>query len=129
MGQMPFASGSQTDEQKKMQALQTIMNFNAEQARKRAANSGGSLDSQNGGDPGNASADAARAERKRRRKSRWAGGDDDKTFIPGMPTMMPPGLTKEQEEAYLCKWRDAIPLFYSIDIGNTDFLMFMYVWV
>ena len=29
--------------------------------------------------------------------------EDDKTFIPGMPTMVPMGLTKEQEEAYICK--------------------------
>ena len=42
--------------------------------------------------------------RARKRKSRW-GGDDgvEKTFIPGMPTMMPQGLSKEQEEAYLRK--------------------------
>jgi len=45
-----------------------------------------------------------RAERKRKRKSRW-GGDDgaEKTFIPGMPTMMPQGLSADQEEAYLRK--------------------------
>ena len=45
--------------------------------------------------------------RARKRKSRW-GGDDgvEKTFIPGMPTMMPQGLSKEQEEAYLRKCFD-----------------------
>lgn len=41
-------------------------------------------------------------ERKRKRKSRWVGTEDDKTFIPGMPTMVPMGLSKEQEEAYIC---------------------------
>lgn len=41
--------------------------------------------------------------RARRRKSRWGGGEHDKTFIPGMPTILPSTLNKEQEEAYLCK--------------------------
>ena len=42
--------------------------------------------------------------RARKRKSRWGGNDGvEKTFIPGMPTMMPQGLSKEQEEAYLRK--------------------------
>ena len=43
------------------------------------------------------------ADRKRRKKSRWGGGEEDKTFIPGMPTMLPQGLNKDQEEAYLRK--------------------------
>lgn len=45
--------------------------------------------------------------RKRRKKSRWGGGDTEKTFIPGMPTMLPSGLSKDQEEAYLRKSRGA----------------------
>ena len=48
--------------------------------------------------------------RKRKRKSRWGGGEDDKTFIPGMPTMMPQGLSKEQEKAYLRKFNQSIKL-------------------
>lgn len=45
-----------------------------------------------------------REERRRKRKSRWGGNDGtEKTFIPGMPTMMPQGLSKDQEEAYLRK--------------------------
>lgn len=40
---------------------------------------------------------------KKRRKSRWAAPEADKTFIPGMPTILPTNLTKEQEEAYLRK--------------------------
>ncbi|GAB0092521.1 hypothetical protein DMENIID0001_075210 [Sergentomyia squamirostris] len=40
-------------------------------------------------------------ERKRKRKSRWAGGDHDKTFIPGMPTILPASLSADQQEAYL----------------------------
>ena len=47
----------------------------------------------------------SREERRRKRKSRWGGDDNtDKTFIPGMPTMMPQGLNTEQEEAYLRKF-------------------------
>ena len=47
------------------------------------------------------------SERKRRKKSRWGGGEEDKTFIPGMPTMLPAGLNKDQEEAYLRKLRSS----------------------
>jgi len=44
----------------------------------------------------------SREERRRKRKSRWGGDEStEKTFIPGMPTMMPQGLSKDQEEAYL----------------------------
>lgn len=42
-------------------------------------------------------------DRKRKKKSRWGGSDLEKTFIPGMPTVLPHNLTKEQEEAYICK--------------------------
>lgn len=42
-------------------------------------------------------------ERKRRRKSRWQGDEKDKTFIPGMPTVLPSNMSKDQEEAYLRK--------------------------
>ena len=41
------------------------------------------------------------SERKRKRKSRWGAAEGDKTCIPGMPTVLPSGLSKEQEEAYL----------------------------
>ncbi|XP_044262618.1 splicing factor 1 [Tribolium madens] len=39
--------------------------------------------------------------RKRKKRSRWAGGEHDKIFIPGMPTILPSGLDKNQEQAYL----------------------------
>ena len=42
---------------------------------------------------------AAAAER--RKKSRWGTDLNDKTFVPGMPTIMPTGLSADQEEAYL----------------------------
>ncbi|XP_029177134.1 splicing factor 1-like [Nylanderia fulva] len=40
-------------------------------------------------------------ERKKRKKTRWGGSEHDKTFIPGMPTVLPTNLTPEQEKAYL----------------------------
>lgn len=43
------------------------------------------------------------SERKRKKKSRWQGDEKEKIFIPGMPTVLPANLTKDQEEAYLCK--------------------------
>jgi splicing factor 1 len=40
--------------------------------------------------------------RNRKKKSRWASGsENDKTFIPGMPTILPPNLNPDQQEAYL----------------------------
>ena len=42
--------------------------------------------------------------RRKKRKSRWTD-ESSKTFIPGLPTMIPGGMTKEQEEAYLCKYQ------------------------
>lgn len=43
-------------------------------------------------------------ERKRRKKSRWGAEETDKTLIPGMPTVLPTNLSKEQEEAYVCEY-------------------------
>lgn len=40
---------------------------------------------------------------RRKKRSRWATDDDDKTFIPGMPTVIPQNLDKKQEEQYLRK--------------------------
>lgn len=42
--------------------------------------------------------------RKKKRTSRWVTTEKDpKSFIPGMPTIIPPNMTKEQEKAYLSK--------------------------
>uniref|UniRef100_A0A8C2SRH5 Uncharacterized protein n=1 Tax=Coturnix japonica TaxID=93934 RepID=A0A8C2SRH5_COTJA len=39
---------------------------------------------------------------KKRKRSRWNQDSlDQKTVIPGMPTVIPPGLTREQERAYI----------------------------
>lgn len=43
--------------------------------------------------------------RRKKRKSRWTD-ESSKTFIPGLPTMIPGGMTKDQEEAYLCKYQN-----------------------
>lgn len=42
-------------------------------------------------------------EKKRKKKSRWASSNDgnEKTFIPGMPTILPSNLNPDQQEAYL----------------------------
>lgn len=50
--------------------------------------------------------DETKEERRaRKRKSRWGAEETDKTFIPGMPTVIPTNLSKDQEQAYLCKYR------------------------
>ncbi len=106
---LPFGNGGA--DEKKMQALQTILAFNAEQARKRAAQGGDQGSAGGGGPSGHRSRFSASNDdddddargRKRKRRSRWGGGEEDKTFIPGLPTMMPQGLNKAQEEAYLRK--------------------------
>lgn len=50
-------------------------------------------------------------ERKKRKKTRWSGSEHDKTFIPGMPTVLPTNLTPDQERAYLCKFLSLIRIY------------------
>ncbi|MEE6519943.1 hypothetical protein FKM82_017727 [Ascaphus truei] len=39
---------------------------------------------------------------RKRKRSRWNDETpDQKTIIPGMPTVIPPGLSREQERAYI----------------------------
>lgn len=57
----------------------------------------------------------SREERRKRRKTRWGGSEHDKTFIPGMPTVLPTNLTPEQEQAYLCKF-DSLFIYFRKDI-------------
>ncbi|KAL5274424.1 SF1 family protein [Megaselia abdita] len=40
-------------------------------------------------------------DRSKKKKSRWGGTEHDKTFIPGMPTILPSTLDPTQQEAYL----------------------------
>ncbi|KAJ8976957.1 hypothetical protein NQ317_010154 [Molorchus minor] len=35
------------------------------------------------------------------KRDRWGGTEHEKIFIPGMPTILPPNLDKNQEQAYL----------------------------
>lgn len=42
----------------------------------------------------------------RRKRSRWGGTENDKTFIPGMPTILPSTLDPNQQEAYLSKYNN-----------------------
>lgn len=47
-------------------------------------------------------------DRKRKKKSRWAStndGTEGKTFIPGMPTILPSNLNPDQQEAYLGEYK------------------------
>lgn len=41
---------------------------------------------------------------RKKRRSRWGGSEHDKIFIPGMPTILPMNLNKDQEQAYLRKF-------------------------
>jgi len=47
----------------------------------------------------------SREERRKKRKSRWET-ESAKTCIPGLPTMIPAGLTKDQEQAYLLQLKN-----------------------
>lgn len=43
----------------------------------------------------------AETARQRKKRSRWGGSENDKTFIPCMPTVLPSSLDSHQQEAYL----------------------------
>lgn len=47
------------------------------------------------------------SEKKRKRRSRWANDDADKTFIPGMPTSLPADATEDQKQQYLREYISA----------------------
>jgi len=54
------------------------------------------------------SSDPSQKKKCKRRwgaKSRWGDSDEleKETVLSGLPTVIPSGLTKEQEEQYLCK--------------------------
>ena len=55
-------------------------------------------------EPDGAGGDSPGSMRKKKRKSRWGEESEDKSFIPGMPTVLPQGLEKDQEELFLRKF-------------------------
>ena len=55
----------------------------------------------------------SREERRKKRKSRWEA-ETDKVVIPGMPTMIPAGLSANQEKIYLCKFELLLIPFYTL---------------
>merc|ERR1719369_2430281 len=67
---------------------------------------------------GRAETKESREERKKKRKSRWTD-EASKTFIPGLPTLIPAGLSKQQEEIYLLqlKIEEASRRLRSNDLG------------
>ncbi|XP_035705341.1 splicing factor 1 isoform X2 [Folsomia candida] len=42
-------------------------------------------------------------DRKRKRRSRWMGSEDEKAVFPGMPTILPPGIAPDKAEAYIAQ--------------------------
>ncbi|XP_062539896.1 splicing factor 1 [Armigeres subalbatus] len=79
-------------QQQQIQAQKALLEAHHESNQSEAGRDGPS---------GSGSSRSDDAERRRKKKSRWAGGDHDKTFIPGMPTILPAGMTQDQQEAYL----------------------------
>lgn len=74
-------------------------------ARAAAQKIAAQLGAGDSGGGGGGAEETKEQRRARKRKSRWGGADGtDKTFIPGLPTMLPSGLTQDQEEAYLRKY-------------------------
>uniref|UniRef100_A0AC11CYG3 Splicing factor 1 n=1 Tax=Ovis aries TaxID=9940 RepID=A0AC11CYG3_SHEEP len=52
---------------------------------------------------------------KKRKRSRWNQDTmEQKTVIPGMPTVIPPGLTREQERAYIGKYTFCTQMHFQI---------------
>lgn len=54
----------------------------------------------------------AETARQRKKRSRWGGSENDKTFIPGMPTVLPSSLDSHQQEAYLGSYNIHVFLFF-----------------
>ena len=81
--------------------MELIASINASLAKKNGLDDMSSTQSTGSGD--NDVSDSG--GKKRKRKSRWGTEDiSEKLFIPGMPTVLPANLSKEQEEAYLRKF-------------------------
>ena len=55
--------------------------------------------------------------RKRKRKSRWATGEDEKVIL---PTVIPAGLSRDQEEQYIGVYRKALLIYLHQQHSNTQ---------
>ena len=96
------SSGGMGQERKRLPNMELIASINATLAKKSGDNPQTNFPF--GSAAGSVHDDSAEASRKRKRKSRWGAEDvTEKIFIPGMPTVLPANLSKEQEEAYLRK--------------------------
>lgn len=64
---------------------------------------------------------AASEQRVKKKKSRWGGSENDKTFIPGMPTILPASMESHQQEAYLGNYLryDCVSPFQNIWGGSS----------
>jgi hypothetical protein len=102
------SSGGMGQERKRLPNMELIASINATLAKKSGDNPQTNFPF--GSAAGSVHDDSAEASRKRKRKSRWGAEDvTEKIFIPGMPTVLPANLSKEQEEAYL---RKSLSSFY-----------------
>jgi splicing factor 1 len=57
-----------------------------------------------GGNDNSNDSDGPSDGRKKKRRSRWNNDEGEKTTIPGMPTTIPPNLSKEQEKQYISEY-------------------------
>ena len=92
-------------ERKRLPNMELIASINATLAKKSGENP---PSIQFGMGSASAGLEAENADtsggRKRKRKSRWGKEDfSEKLFNPGMPTVLPSNLSKDQEDAYLRK--------------------------
>ena len=96
-------SSSSLGQSRKLPNMELIASINATLAKKSSSD-GPPVNVIHSSDSNDKDA-ADTNDRKKKRKSRW-GTDDftEKLFIPGMPTVLPANLSKEQEEAYLRKF-------------------------
>lgn len=67
-------------------------------------------------------------KKERKKKSRWAStndGTEGKTFIPGMPTILPSNLNSDQQEAYLGEYQK----FFNYFLMITKILEFNFIFL
>lgn len=68
-----------------------------------------------------------REARQRKKRSRWGGSENDKTFIPGMPTILPASLDSHQQEAYLGNCTHFFTIYFVFCFAQTLFVKRKYI--